>query len=204
MKNGGLAEEDEPEYYRLRRQQPEDWGRGAVVMLKSTLPANTTERWVRSQVAALDPTVPIEIHTLSEKVGRLADRPRFEMLLVTFFAFTGLLLAAIGLYGVIAFSVAQRTQEIGIRMALGASRSHILKLVQANALRLIVPGVVLGLAIAFATSRVLQSLLFNVSPHDPLTFGAVTALLIVVTILATLVPASSASRVDPIIALRRE
>jgi ABC-type antimicrobial peptide transport system permease subunit len=124
------------------------------------------------------------------------------MLLVGFFAFTGLLLAVIGLYGVISFFVVQRTQEIGIRMAVGASRADILRLVMTNALRLIVPGVFLGLALALALSRLLSSLLFNVGPHDPLTFAGVTGLLILVAILATLVPASSATRVNPTVALR--
>ena len=132
----------------------------------------------------------------------MADRPRFEMLLVGFFAFTGLVLAVIGLYGVISFFVVQRTQEIGIRIAVGASRADILRLVLTNALRLIVPGVFLGLVLALALSRVLASLLFKVGPHDPVTFAGVTGLLILVALLATLIPASSATRVDPTVALR--
>lgn len=202
VKNGGLAEGDEPEYYRLRRQRSEDWNRSAVVILKTTLPPAASEAWIRSQVASLDPTVPIDIKTLSERVGKLADRPRFEMLLVGFFAVTGLLLAVIGLYGVISFFVVQRTQEIGIRMAVGASRADILRLVLENALRLIVPGVFLGSALAFALSRVLSSLLFNVAPHDPVTFVGATGLLILVAVLATLIPGSSATRVNPNVALR--
>jgi predicted permease len=202
VKNGGLAGGEEPEYYRLRRQRAQDWDRSSVLILKTTLPPAATEAWIRSQVASLDPTVPVDIKTLSERVGKLADRPRFEMLLVGFFAFTGLLLAVIGLYGVISFFVVQRTQEIGIRMAVGASRADILRLVMTNALRLIVPGVFLGLALALALSRLLSSLLFNVGPHDPLTFAGVTGLLILVAILATLVPASSATRVNPTVALR--
>jgi ABC-type antimicrobial peptide transport system permease subunit len=172
------------------------------LILKTTLPPGTTEAWIRSQVALLDPTVPVEIKTLSERVGKMADRPRFEMLLVGFFAFTGLVLAVIGLYGVISFFVVQRTQEIGIRMAVGASRADILRLVLGNALRLIVPGVLLGLALALAFSRVLESLLFNVASHDPVTFAGVTGLLTLVALLATLIPASSATRVDPTVALR--
>jgi ABC-type antimicrobial peptide transport system permease subunit len=108
----------------------------------------------------------------------------------------------IGLYGVISFFVVQRTQEIGIRMAVGASRVDILRLVLANALRLIVPGVLLGLALALALSRVLSSLLFNIAPHDPATFAAVTGSLILVALLATLIPGSSATRVNPAVALR--
>lgn len=204
VKNGGLAEGDEPEYYRLRRQRAEDWDRSSVLVLKTTLPPGATEAWIRSQVALLDPTVPVEINTLSERVEKMADRPRFEMLLVGFFAFTGLVLAVIGLYGVISFFVVQRTQEIGIRMAVGASRADILRLVLGNALRLIVPGVCLGLVLALAFSRVLESLLFNVAPHDPVTFAGVAGLLILVALLATIIPASSATMVDPTVALRCE
>ena len=202
VKNGGLASGEEPEYYRLRRQRAEDWDRSSILILKTTLPPGATEAWIRSQAASLDPTVPVDIKTLSERVGKMADRPRFEMLLVGFFAFTGLVLAVIGLYGVISFFVVQRTQEIGIRMAVGASRVDILRLVLGNALRLIVPGVLLGLVLALALSRVLSSLLFNVAPHDPVTFAAVTGLLILVALLATLIPGSSATRVNPTVALR--
>ena len=139
---------------------------------------------------------------LSERVGKLADRPRFEMLLVSFFALTGLILAVIGLYGVISFFVVQRTHEIGIRMALGALQADILRLVLANALRLVVPGVLLGLVLALPLSRLLSSLLFNVGPHDPMAFTAITGLLILVALLATLIPATSAARVNPTVALR--
>jgi ABC-type antimicrobial peptide transport system permease subunit len=123
---------------------------------------------------------------------------------VGFFAATGLLLAVVGLYGVISFLVAQRTQEIGVRMALGAGRGDILRLVMGKSLRLIVCGTVVGLVAALAVSRVLASLLFGVGSRDPITYVLVTSLLIVVALLATLVPARSASRVDPIVALRCE
>jgi predicted permease len=202
VKNGGLAGGEEPEYYRLRRQRAQDWDRSSVLILKTTLPPGATERWIRSQVASLDPTLPVDIKLLSERVDKMADRPRFEMFLVGFFAFTGLVLAVIGLYGAISYFVAQRTQEIGIRMAVGASRADILRLVLANALRLIVPGVFLGLVLALALSRVLSSLLFDVGPHDPATFAGATGLLILVALLATLIPAGSATMVNPTVALR--
>jgi predicted permease len=202
VKNGGLAGAEEPEYYRLRRNRAEDWDRNSVLILKTNLPPGTVDTWIRSQVASLDPTAPVDIKTLSERVGKLADQPRFEMLLVGFFACTGLVLAVVGLYGVIAFFVVQRSQEIGLRMAVGASRADILRLVLANALRLIVPGAILGLVLAAALSSVLQSLLFNVSAHDPVTFAAATGLLILVALLATLIPGRTATRVNPTVALR--
>ncbi len=146
----------------------------------------------------------MEVQTLSERVNRMADQPRFETLLVSFFASTGLLLAIVGLYGVIAFLVAQRTQEIGVRMALGATRRDILKLVLANGVRLIVPGAILGTVLALGLSRVLATLLFSIGPRDPLTFAVVTAGLIGVALLATLIPAVSAVKVDPTVALRCE
>ncbi|HEY6413971.1 MAG TPA: ABC transporter permease [Edaphobacter sp.] len=204
VKNGGLAGEDEPEYYRLRRNRPEDWTRASTIIIKITLPPETVKGWVRAQVAALDPTVPADVETLSERVSRMADRPRFESLLVGFFAATGLLLAVVGLYGVISFLVTQRTQEIGVRMALGASRGDILRLVMGRSLRLIAGGTIAGLVAALAASRVLSSLLFSVGPRDPLTFGLVVVVLVLVGLAASLIPARLATRVDPAVALRSE
>ena len=200
----GRAEGEEPEYYRLRRNRPEDWDRGAVVILKTNLPPSTMAQWVRSQIAALDPTLPVEVRTLSEQVSKMADQPRFEMLLVGFFACTGLILAVIGLYGVVAYLVAQRTQEIGVRIAVGATRADILRLVFQSALRMIVPGTLTGIVLAFAMTRMLSSLLFNTGPHDPTVFCGVTVLLVLIMLLATIIPARSAMYVDPTVALRSE
>jgi predicted permease len=210
VKNGGLTGEEGPEFYRLRRNREEDWGgrgvwgQSAVIVVRSSLPPPEMSRWIRSQVAALDPTLPVDVATLQERVSKLADQPRFQTTLVGFFAAIGLVLAVIGLYGVIAFLVAQRTQEIGVRMALGAGRGDILRLVMGKSLRLIVCGTVAGLVAVLGVSRVLASLLFSVGPRDPVTYVLVTFLLIVVALLATLIPARSASRVDPMVALRCE
>jgi predicted permease len=210
VKNGGLTGEEKPEYYLLRRNRVEDWaglgtwGQTAVVVVRSSLPPAETSRWIRSQVAALDATLPVDIATLQQRVSKLADQPRFQTTLVGFFAAIGLVLAVIGLYGVIAFLVAQRTQEIGVRMALGAGRGDIQRLVMGKSLRLIVCGVVAGLIAALSVSRVLSSLLFGVGSHDPVTFALVTLLLIVVALLATLVPARRAASVNPVEALRAE
>jgi putative ABC transport system permease protein len=204
VKNGGLAGGDEPEYYRLRRNRAEDWNGSSAVILKTALPVDTVERWIRSQVAVLDPTVPVDIETLQQRVSKLADQPRFQTVLVGFFAVTGLVLAVIGLYGVISFLVTQRTQEIGVRMALGASRGDILRLVMGRSLRLIVCGTLAGLIAAVAASRVLSSLLFSVGPRDPVSYGLVVMLLVCVGLVASLIPARSATRVDPAVALRSE
>jgi putative ABC transport system permease protein len=210
VKNGGLSGEQTPEYYLLRWNRAEDWvGRGvwgqtSVIVVRSSLAPDETAKWIRSQVAALDPTWPVDIATLRQRVSKLADRPRFQASLVGFFAAIGLVLAMIGLYGVIAFLVTQRAQEIGVRMALGARRQDILRLVMARSLRLITAGVALGLVTALASSRVLASLLFGVGPRDPVTFAAVTLLLVAIALAATAVPARAASRVDPAVALRSE
>ena len=172
------------------------------MLVKSNLPATTMEHWMREQVASLDPRLPIKVETLRERVATLADRPRFEMLLVGYFACTGLVLAIIGLYGVTSFLMVQRKPEIGIRMALGASKGDIARLVLASASRMVLPGIIAGIALAFGLSQVLSSLLFKVSPHDMATFLGATMLLIAVTAIASLFPAIAATRVDPITALR--
>jgi len=202
VKNGGLTGDDEPEYYKLRRNNPADWDGRASIIVKTSLPGDVIQQWIRSQVAAIDPTEPVDIETLAARVSKLADQPRFESVLVGFFAMTGLILAVVGLYGVISFLVVQRTQEIGVRMALGADRIAILRLVLGGSLRLIVLGTSLGLVAAFFTSRVLASILFSIGPHDPGTFAVTTILLLLVALLATLIPARAATKVNPIVALR--
>ena len=208
VKNSGLTKEEVPEYYQLRRNLPGDWDRGgifdrtSVIVVRSSLPPDQTSRWIRSQVAALDPTLPVDVATLQQRVSKLADQPRFQTMLVGFFAATGLVLAIIGLYGVISFLVVQRTQEIGVRMALGADKGDIVRLVMGRSLRLIVAGTALGLVAALAVTRVMSSLLYSVGPRDPVTFVVVTLLLVLVALVATLIPARSATRVDPIVALR--
>jgi putative ABC transport system permease protein len=208
VKNGGLSKEEAPEFYRLRRDLPGDWDgawhKTSVVIVRSSLSSDQTSRWVRSQVAALDPTLPVDISTLHQRVSKLADQPRFQTLLVGFFAATGLVLALIGLYGVISFLATQRTQEIGVRLALGANKSDILRLVMGQSLRLILAGTTIGLIAALGMTGVLSSQLFGIGAHDPITFAIVTFMLIVIALIATLLPARSASRVNPIVALRCE
>lgn len=135
--------------------------------------------------------------------GWLADR-RFLLLLVGLFAVAALALAAVGIYGVVAFSVTRRTQEIGIRVSLGAQRSNILRLVVGEGARMAAFGVVIGIAASLAITRLMSSLLFGVSATDPLTFVGVAALLSSVAPLASYLPARRAMRVDPMVALRYE
>lgn len=210
VKNGGLSGEQTPEYYLLRRNHAEDWEGGgvsaqtSVVVVRSSLPPDETAKWIRSQVAAMDPTLPVHIATLRQRVSKLADQPRFQASLVGLFAAVGLVLAVIGLYGVLAFLVAQREREIGVRMALGASRKEILRLVLGSSLRLILCGVLVGLVLALMLSRALSHMLFRVGPYDPVSYAGTATLLITVGLLATWLPARSACKVDPAVALRAE
>jgi hypothetical protein len=206
VKNSGLNGEDEPEYYRLRRNVPEDWQQApsAALVVTTSVSPRIVAPWIRAQIAAIDSTVPIDIETLDERVGKLADRPLFETALLGFFALTGLSMAVIGLYGVVACMAAQRTQEIGVRMALGADRADILRLILAEGLRLVFLGGVVGMIAALAVSRVLKSLLFSIGPHDPVSYIAVAILLGLVALAATLIPARAAMRTDPMAALRIE
>jgi predicted permease len=204
VKNGGLTGSDEPEYYRLRRNHPEDWGRDATVTVATSIAPSAMEDWIRTEVAATDSTVPVVTETMSQRVSKLADRPRFEAALLGLFATIGVLLAAIGIYGVIAFLVTQRTPEIGVRMAMGATRFDILELMSMQGLRMIAAGTLVGLVIAVVGSRALSSLLFGVRPDDPLSFASVCFLLAIVACLATWVPACRAMKVEPSQALRHE
>jgi predicted permease len=215
VKNGGLTEQNDPEIYFLRRSAQQDWGgrtpvgevmSGAapLMIVEALTPQGTVAAWIRTQVAQIDPTVPVEIEPMTENVSKLADRPRFETALLGFFAFCGLLMAVIGLYGVISFGTTQRTQEIGVRMALGATRMDILRLIAGEGVRLIVLGGLVGLFAALATAQLLKSLLYNVGPRDPFSYAAVAVLLALVALAATLIPARAATKVEPVVALRYE
>jgi ABC-type antimicrobial peptide transport system permease subunit len=160
---------------------------------------------VRNQVWALDREQPVyDVKTLDELLaGSVAPR-RFIMLLVTLFSAFALVLAALGIYGVVSYSVNQRTCEIGIRMALGARRGEVQGLIVAQGLALALIGIAAGLAGAYAVTRAMTGLLYGVRPMDLLTLVAVSSLLMAVALVATLVPARRASRVDPTVALRYE
>jgi predicted permease len=205
VKNNGLTEQSDPEMYTLRRSVSEDWsGSHLIVFVDSVMPAAAIEPWVRSEIAAIDRTVPLDLAPLDRSISRLADRPRFETTLLTFFAFTGLVLAVVGLYGLIAFMTTQRTQEIGVRMALGATRAHILQLIAKEGMRIVVVGLALGLGTALAVSRMLKALLFQISAYDPLTYIAVPLVLSLVALIAILMPALAGMRIEPAVTLRAE
>jgi len=144
------------------------------------------------------------VRVFDEYISRSLARPRFNALLLSIFAGSALLLTAIGIYGVLAYSVAQRTNEIGIRIALGAGQSNIFRLIIGQAMTIVGISLAIGLVGAFGVARLLNSLLFGVSAWDPLTFSAIVILISLVAFLAAWLPARRASNVDPIVALRTE
>jgi putative ABC transport system permease protein len=160
---------------------------------------------LRNEVQQIDPSLPVlNIQTLSERVENSLGGERRQATLLGSGGILALILAAVGLYGVMSYSVAQRTREIGIRMALGAGRGNVMGLVLKQGLTLVAAGVVLGLGAAFGITRMLASLLFGVSAIDPITFAGTSAVLLLVALLASYIPARRATKVDPIIALRYE
>ena len=160
---------------------------------------------VRSSIQTLDNNQPVyDVYTLRQIVGDSMAQRRFSMLLMGLFAAVALALAAVGIYGVVSYSVVQRTHEIGIRIALGAQTSDVLKLVIGQGMTLILIGVAIGLAAALALTRFLETLLFGISATDWVTFTEIAALLTAVALLACYLPAHRASKVDPMIALRQE
>ena len=159
----------------------------------------------RKAVLSLDPEQPVaDVRTMEQRLNASLAAERFRLFLLGAFALLALLLAAIGIYGVISYSVDQRIHEIGLRMALGASRRDVLSLIVERGMVLSLIGVGLGIAGALALARFLTSLLYGVHPTDPVTFLAVSLLLIAVSLVATYIPARRATKVDPMVALRYE
>jgi putative ABC transport system permease protein len=175
-----------------------------VVVRAQGDPMNLTGA-VRDAIRSLDRGLPISnIGTMDDVMSTARSRPRFLTLLLTLFSSLSLILAALGIYGVISYAVAQRTNEIGIRMALGARGGDVVRLIGTSGVRLALAGTIVGAVGAFALTRFLSGMLFGVSSLDPLTFLAMAATLIAVTLFACYIPARRASRVDPLVALRYE
>jgi putative ABC transport system permease protein len=162
-------------------------------------------RTVASVIRSVDPDMPVyDVKTMEDRISETTGQPRFEAAIVAFFAAAALFLAAIGIFAVVAHSTAQRTQEIGIRMALGADAPRVVQTVMRDGLRPVLLGVALGMGGALALSRILASVLFHVAPTDPSTFLLSALVLTLVAIAACLGPARRATQVDPMIALRSE
>jgi predicted permease len=202
VKQRGVRAEEAPIYY--MRYRAEDLYHLAMAV-RTTLSPDTLIPVVRDAIHKIDPELVMNhVSTTEEIVSRSLAGQRFAALLMSGFSALGLLLAAIGLYGVISYTVAQRTNEIGVRMALGAQRSNVLWLVLRHGMKLALGGVVFGIVAALALTRVMTSLLFEVKPTDPLTFVGVSFLLLLIAFVACWLPARRAAKVEPMVALRYE
>jgi putative ABC transport system permease protein len=175
------------------------------VVLRTAGEPQTQVSALRSVLADINPNQPlVRVRTMEDNISASVAQPRFRTWLIGIFAGLALVLAGIGIYGVMSYAVAQRTNEIGIRMTLGAKPGDVFRKIAGEALRLALIGVFVGLIAGFALTRVLKSFLYGISPSDPLTFAGVAALLISVALAACFFPARRATRVDPIVALRYE
>ncbi|HZI61978.1 MAG TPA: ABC transporter permease [Pyrinomonadaceae bacterium] len=203
IRRNGLDAEAEPEMYVSHVQNPER--RLNLVIRTDSQDGSQLTQSARAEVKAFDPDQIIwRTETLEQLLGTSVAPRRFNMMLLGIFAGVALVLAAVGLYGVMSYSVTWRTHEIGIRMALGAKRGDVLRLVVRQGMIMALIGLVIGLIGALSLSRVMTSMLHGVSPTDPLTFAGVSIVLLGVALLACLIPARRATRVDPIVALRNE
>jgi putative ABC transport system permease protein len=190
---------------RIYVSEPQAPAYGSVVYLRTADDPGVLGQAIRREVQAVDPGVPVfAIRTMDDVVARTLAARRFALELLGVFAAVAFLLAAIGIYGVMAYTFSRRIGEIGLRMALGAQRSDILKIVLGEGARMVVFGVAAGLIGSAMLTRFLQTMLFEIKPTDPITFGVLTALLVSVALLACLIPAQRATRVDPLMALRHE
>ncbi|HET6972704.1 MAG TPA: ABC transporter permease [Pyrinomonadaceae bacterium] len=200
--HGALDSNAEPDWYTSKVVSPQ---RHRFLFVRSALPAASLTAAIRKEMASIDPHQPFtSVKTMEEVISTTTAPRRFNALLLGVFAAVALLLAALGIYSVISYSIAVRTQEIGIRMALGASRRGILLLVMRKGLLLTVIGTLIGLAGAFALTRWMSSLLFGVTASDPATYVFVLLVALGAAVLACLIPARRATRVDPLVALRYE
>ena len=198
----GLAEAAQPSLYFPVAQAP--FRRMNFTIRTAGVPEGLINV-IRSEIVSMDPTVPIaRVQTMERVLSTSVVRERFSMLLLTLFAVMALVLASVGIYGVTSYSISQRTAELGIRMAVGANPSDVLKLVMVSGAKLTLAGVVVGLLGAAALSRIMATQLYAVGAIDPLTFVGVALVLVLVALAATYVPALRAARIDPVMAIQGE
>ena len=202
VKAAGLNAGAEPAYYVPSTQAPLQ---DMTILVRTQGDPATLVSAIRSSVWAIDPNQPVSnINTLEKLVNESIAQPRLNMMLMGLFGVLALLLAAVGIYGLLSYAVTQRTQEIGIRMALGAQVGDVLAMILRQGMTLAVIGIGLGLVGALALTRLMRGLLFGVGPTDATTFILVSGVLITVGLIACYLPARRAARVDPLVALRYE
>jgi putative ABC transport system permease protein len=204
VKNNGVVEKSDPEFYLPWKDDPVESLNAVHILARTQWDPKLLADLMLQETANLDPSLPVTIEAMSTRVDKLAERPRFDALLLSLFAGIAVLLAAIGIYGVVAFLVGQQTREIGVRMALGATPQGILQMVLTNIGRWTMAGAAAGLLGSWLCAHLLESLLFEVRSHDPLLLGLSVMLLILVAFVAAWIPARRAMRVDPLVALRYE
>jgi putative ABC transport system permease protein len=202
VKDAGLDEADPPQIYLPYRQWPLQ---SIAVVLKTSIRRERVADAARREVYSVDANIPVgNVRTLQQVVERSISQPRFYMTLLIIFASLALVLAAIGTFGVLSYAVAQRSREIGIRMALGAQERTVIGLIVRHAMILAAGGVTVGVTAAWFLSKLLATFLFATDPRDPGTFAAVSLTLGLVAMLASYLPARRATKIDPVVALRSE
>jgi putative ABC transport system permease protein len=211
--NLGATRESWPEYYVIRKQtadfnfqnqEPPTGWRSAILVARTSVDPKLVAGSLRAVLRSLDATLPVEVETMQRRLDQVDQRPRFNALLLSTFAVFGVLIAAVGLFGLMSFRVGQRKREIGVRLALGATPQKIVRMTLGSAARWTLLGIIAGTAASLAVTRLLRSLLFQVEPNDPIAITAAVALLCVVELLAGLSPAWRASRQDPMLTLRQD
>jgi predicted permease len=205
IKHFGPSEPEEPAVYDLYSQTAQKWKRWMYPTIRGAAAPGALLAQVKERLWAIDNQLPVtQVFTMNEIVASSLDHQRFNLTLLGIFAAVALALAVVGIYGVMSYAITQRTNEIGIRVALGAQHSNILWLILGQGLRLALVGSSLGIVVSFALTRYMSHLLFGISPRDPQTFVAIPFVLFTVALLACYIPARRAMRVDPIVALRYE
>jgi len=202
VKNRTLSTEPQPVYYVPQTQVPFSQ---MIMVVKTTADPHGLVKSATQEVGAMDGDLPVfGVKTMDEYISQSVSTPRFNTTLLSIFAAVALVLTVVGLYGVMSYAVAQRTNEIGIRLALGAQTKDVLSLIIKQGLQLILLGLAIGLLVAVALMKIISGLLFGVTTKDPFTFVAVAVVLTFIALLACYVPARRATRVDPLEALRYE
>jgi len=205
VKNAGLDKPTGTEIFLPYAQEQGSGNRAASVFLRSRGDPSSLANAVRSAVRSIDPMIPVtNVQTVEQVLASARSRPRFLTLLLVLFSSVALVIASVGIYGVISFSVARRSKEFALRMALGAQQKDVLGLVMKQGAALALFGIAAGVLGALALTHLMASLLFGVRPTDALTFISVSALLVVVALCASFIPAQRATQVDPMQALRHE